>query len=81
MFVYKYVIENDWKVLEFHYGKGVGTLTVLLLYFLLIAKLELALTVLKPEAGSDPPDQLFLLSPAVIGKEHLQVQACSFSVL
>lgn len=36
---------------------------------------------LKPEAESDPPDQLFLLSPAVIGKEHLQVQACSFSVL
>ncbi|XP_036949450.1 peroxisome biogenesis factor 1 [Acanthopagrus latus] len=37
------------------------------------AKLELALTVLKPEAESDPPDQLFLLSPAVIGKEHLQL--------
>ncbi|XP_068603433.1 peroxisomal ATPase PEX1 [Brachionichthys hirsutus] len=37
------------------------------------AKLELALTVLKPEAASDPPDQLFLLSPAVIRKDDIQV--------
>ncbi|XP_035537876.1 peroxisome biogenesis factor 1 [Morone saxatilis] len=37
------------------------------------AKLEFALTVLKPEPESDPPDQLFLLAPAVIQKEHIQV--------
>ncbi|XP_068188503.1 peroxisomal ATPase PEX1 isoform X2 [Antennarius striatus] len=37
------------------------------------AKLELSLTVLKPETESDPPDQLFLLSPAVIQKEDIQV--------
>lgn len=28
---------------------------------------------LKPEAENDPPDQLFLLSPAVIQKENIQV--------
>ncbi|XP_011607188.2 peroxisomal ATPase PEX1 [Takifugu rubripes] len=32
------------------------------------AKLEFVLSVLKPEAENDPPDQLFLLSPAVIQK-------------
>ncbi|XP_041811333.1 peroxisome biogenesis factor 1 isoform X2 [Chelmon rostratus] len=37
------------------------------------AKLEFALTVLKPEAESDPPDQLFLLAPSVIQKEDIQV--------
>ncbi|KAE8282071.1 Peroxisome biogenesis factor 1 Peroxin-1 Peroxisome biogenesis disorder protein 1 [Larimichthys crocea] len=37
------------------------------------AKLEFALTVLKPEAESDPPDQLFLLAPAVIQKKDIQV--------
>ncbi|XP_037651212.1 peroxisome biogenesis factor 1 [Sebastes umbrosus] len=37
------------------------------------AKLEFALTVLKPEPESDPPDQLFSLSPAVIQKENIQV--------
>lgn len=28
---------------------------------------------LKPEAENDAPDQLFLLSPAVIQKENIQV--------
>lgn len=28
---------------------------------------------LEPEAEDDPPDQLFLLSPAVIQKENIQV--------
>lgn len=37
--------------------------------------LEFALTVLKPEAENDPPDQLFLLAPAVIQKEDIQVPA------
>ncbi|XP_069033216.1 peroxisomal ATPase PEX1 [Embiotoca jacksoni] len=37
------------------------------------AKLEFALTVLKPEPQSDPPDQLFLLAPTVIQKEDIQV--------
>ncbi|XP_023124822.2 peroxisome biogenesis factor 1 isoform X2 [Amphiprion ocellaris] len=37
------------------------------------AKLEFALTVLKPEPLNDPPDQLFLLAPTVIQKEHIQV--------
>uniref|UniRef100_H3DHX2 Peroxisomal ATPase PEX1 n=1 Tax=Tetraodon nigroviridis TaxID=99883 RepID=H3DHX2_TETNG len=37
------------------------------------AKLDFVLTVLKPEAEDDPPDQLFLLSPAVIRKENIQV--------
>ncbi|KAM9340000.1 peroxisomal ATPase PEX1 [Symphorus nematophorus] len=37
------------------------------------AKLEFVLTVLKPEAESDPADQLFLLAPAVIQKERIQV--------
>lgn len=38
--------------------------------------LEFALTVLKPEAERDPPDQLFLLTPAVIQKEDIQVPPC-----
>lgn len=38
-----------------------------------VAKLDFVLTVLKPEAEEDPPDQLFLLSPAVIQKENIQV--------
>lgn len=38
-----------------------------------VAKLDFVLTVLKPEAEDDPPDQLFLLSPAIIQKEHIQV--------
>lgn len=38
-----------------------------------VAKLDFVLTVLKPEAEDDPPDQLFLLSPAVIRKENIQV--------
>ncbi|KAK2830302.1 hypothetical protein Q5P01_018233 [Channa striata] len=37
------------------------------------AKLEFALNVLKPEAESDPPDQLFLLAPTIIQKEDIQV--------
>ncbi|XP_028256009.1 peroxisomal ATPase PEX1 [Parambassis ranga] len=37
------------------------------------AKLEFALTVLKPEPQSDPPDQLFFLAPTVIQKEDIQV--------
>ncbi|CAK6949536.1 peroxisome biogenesis factor 1 [Scomber scombrus] len=37
------------------------------------AKLEFALTVLKPEPESDPPDQLFLLALSVIQKENIQV--------
>ncbi|XP_068432506.1 peroxisomal ATPase PEX1 isoform X2 [Clinocottus analis] len=37
------------------------------------AKLEFGLTVLKPEPESDPPDQLFSLSSAVIQKENIQV--------
>ncbi|KAM3857900.1 peroxisomal ATPase PEX1 [Diretmus argenteus] len=37
------------------------------------AKLEFAITVLKPEPESDPPDQLFLLSPTVIQKADIQV--------
>ncbi|KAF3833810.1 hypothetical protein F7725_025014, partial [Dissostichus mawsoni] len=37
------------------------------------AKLEFALTVLKPEPGSDPPDQLFLLATPVVKKENIQV--------
>uniref|UniRef100_A0A3B5ALH1 Peroxisomal ATPase PEX1 n=1 Tax=Stegastes partitus TaxID=144197 RepID=A0A3B5ALH1_9TELE len=36
------------------------------------AKLEFSLTVLKPEPLHDPPDQLFLLAPTVIQKEHIQ---------
>nr|XP_046273576.1 peroxisome biogenesis factor 1 isoform X2 [Scatophagus argus] len=36
-------------------------------------KLEFALTVLKPEAENDPPDQLFLLALAVIRKEDIQI--------
>uniref|UniRef100_A0A3P9HR45 Peroxisomal ATPase PEX1 n=1 Tax=Oryzias latipes TaxID=8090 RepID=A0A3P9HR45_ORYLA len=35
-------------------------------------KLEMALTVLKPELQSDPDDQLFLLSPTVLHKEDIQ---------
>uniref|UniRef100_A0A1A7WCV0 Peroxisomal ATPase PEX1 n=1 Tax=Iconisemion striatum TaxID=60296 RepID=A0A1A7WCV0_9TELE len=37
------------------------------------AKLELALTVLKPEPLNDPPDQLFLLAPTVLQKGDVQV--------
>ncbi|XP_047461452.1 peroxisome biogenesis factor 1 [Mugil cephalus] len=37
------------------------------------AKLEFALTVLKPEPQKDPPDQLFLLAPTTIRKEDIQV--------
>ncbi|XP_059206681.1 peroxisome biogenesis factor 1 [Centropristis striata] len=37
------------------------------------AKLEFALTVLKPQPESDPPDQLFSLTPAVLQKENIQV--------
>ncbi|KAF1381544.1 hypothetical protein PFLUV_G00155090 [Perca fluviatilis] len=37
------------------------------------AKLEFALTVLKPEPESDPPDQLFSLTPGVVQKENIQV--------
>uniref|UniRef100_A0AAQ4PNB0 Peroxisomal ATPase PEX1 n=1 Tax=Gasterosteus aculeatus aculeatus TaxID=481459 RepID=A0AAQ4PNB0_GASAC len=36
---------------------------------------EFALTILKPEPKSDPPDQLFSLASAVILKENIQVQA------
>lgn len=43
-------------------------------YFFFPAKLEFALTVLKPEAQSDPADQLFLLAPAVIQKKDIQVK-------
>lgn len=32
---------------------------------------------LKPEPESDPPDQLFLLAPAVVQKKDIQVQACT----
>ncbi|XP_061903195.1 peroxisome biogenesis factor 1 isoform X1 [Entelurus aequoreus] len=37
------------------------------------AKLEFAVTVLKPEPESDPADQLFLLAPSVLQKKHIQV--------
>lgn len=37
------------------------------------AKLELSLTVLKPEPDNDPPDQLFLLAPTVLQKENIEV--------
>ncbi|XP_029298959.1 peroxisomal ATPase PEX1 isoform X2 [Cottoperca gobio] len=37
------------------------------------AKLEFALTVLKPEPESDPPDQLFSLAHTVVQKENIQV--------
>uniref|UniRef100_A0A3Q1J178 Peroxisomal ATPase PEX1 n=1 Tax=Anabas testudineus TaxID=64144 RepID=A0A3Q1J178_ANATE len=37
------------------------------------AKLEFALTVLKPEARSDPADQLFFLSPTLLQKEDIQI--------
>uniref|UniRef100_A0A3Q2QG12 Peroxisomal ATPase PEX1 n=1 Tax=Fundulus heteroclitus TaxID=8078 RepID=A0A3Q2QG12_FUNHE len=37
------------------------------------AKLELCLTVLKPEPDNDPPDLLFLLAPTVLQKEDIQV--------
>ncbi|PWA15107.1 hypothetical protein CCH79_00008874 [Gambusia affinis] len=37
------------------------------------AKLELSLTVLKPNPDNDPPDQLFLLAPTVLQKENIQV--------
>ncbi|MEQ2252184.1 hypothetical protein ILYODFUR_019178, partial [Ilyodon furcidens] len=37
------------------------------------AKLELSLTVLKPEPENDPPDQMFLLAPTVLQKEDIQV--------
>ncbi|KAM7384162.1 hypothetical protein PAMA_011487 [Pampus argenteus] len=37
------------------------------------AKLEFAITVLKPEPENDPPDQLFLLASSVIQKENIQV--------
>ncbi|XP_070841455.1 peroxisomal ATPase PEX1 isoform X1 [Chaetodon trifascialis] len=37
------------------------------------AKLEFALTVLKPEAENEPADQLFLLAPSVIQKEDIEV--------
>ncbi|KAG7244990.1 hypothetical protein INR49_023556 [Caranx melampygus] len=37
------------------------------------AKLEFALTVLKPEPANDPPDQLFLLAHSLIHKEDIQV--------
>ncbi|XP_049607681.1 peroxisomal ATPase PEX1 isoform X1 [Syngnathus scovelli] len=36
-------------------------------------KLEFAVTVLKPEAESEAPDQLFLLSPSVLQKKHIKV--------
>ncbi|KAM9838240.1 peroxisomal ATPase PEX1 [Aulostomus maculatus] len=37
------------------------------------AKLEFALTVLKPEPENDPPDQLFLLAPSVLKRKDIQV--------
>ncbi|CAL8293954.1 unnamed protein product [Merluccius merluccius] len=37
------------------------------------AKLELALTVLQPEAKGEAPDQLFLLAPTVLQKAGMQV--------
>ena len=43
--------------------------------FFPLAKLELALTVLQPEAESELPDQLFLLAPAVLQKAGVQVAA------
>lgn len=36
-------------------------------------KLDFALTVVKPEAENDPPDQLFLLAASVIQKKDIQV--------
>uniref|UniRef100_A0A8D0AMS1 Peroxisomal ATPase PEX1 n=1 Tax=Sander lucioperca TaxID=283035 RepID=A0A8D0AMS1_SANLU len=41
---------------------------------------EFALTVLKPEPESDPPDQLFSLTPAIVQKENIQVQASFISL-
>ncbi|XP_074543507.1 peroxisomal ATPase PEX1 [Halichoeres trimaculatus] len=37
------------------------------------AKLEFASTVLKPEPESEPLDQLFLLTPAVLQKQNIQI--------
>ncbi|XP_075995327.1 peroxisomal ATPase PEX1 [Genypterus blacodes] len=37
------------------------------------AKLEFALTVLRPEPKGDPPDQLFLLAPSVLQKSDIQI--------
>ncbi|XP_015227895.1 PREDICTED: peroxisome biogenesis factor 1 isoform X1 [Cyprinodon variegatus] len=37
------------------------------------AKMDLCLTVLKPEPENDPPDQMFLLAPTVLQKENIQV--------
>lgn len=50
-------------------------------FFLLTAKLEFALTVLKPEPQSDPPDQLFLLAPTIIQKEDILVCTWMYSNL
>lgn len=50
-------------------------------YFIFIAKLEFALTVLKPEPESDPPDQLFLLASAVVQKGDIQVHMLILNML
>uniref|UniRef100_A0A665WKC9 Peroxisomal ATPase PEX1 n=1 Tax=Echeneis naucrates TaxID=173247 RepID=A0A665WKC9_ECHNA len=48
-------------------------LSLLSIFLSFKAKLEFALTVLKPEPASDPPDQLFLLAHTLIRKENIQV--------
>ena len=48
------------------------------LFLLPSAKLELALTVLPPAAEGEPPDQLFLLAPALLQKAGIQVAAPAF---
>ena len=42
------------------------------------AKLELGLTVLPAAAAGEPPDQLFLLAPALLQKAGIQVAARAF---
>uniref|UniRef100_A0A668AH40 Peroxisomal ATPase PEX1 n=1 Tax=Myripristis murdjan TaxID=586833 RepID=A0A668AH40_9TELE len=44
-------------------------------------KIEFALTVIKPEPESDPPDQLFLLAPTVIEKADIEPSFFSVSLL
>ena len=62
-----------WKIFSGYRKTSVGFLFFIYLFFLLTAKLEFALTVLKPEPQSDPPDQLFLLASTVLKKGDIQV--------
>lgn len=49
--------------------------------FFSIAKLEFALTVLKPEPQTEASDQLFLLAPTVIQKKDIQVSPCKWRII